>query len=60
MASKEEKVWKECTTLQIQMKKSLKSNNNPFRKEIEELRTQLINFFCWLYMLIYIYIAWQL
>lgn len=39
--SKETKIWTQCTALQIQMKKSLKSNNNPFRKEIEELRSKL-------------------
>ena len=34
------KIWKQCISLQNTMKKALKSNNNPFTKEIEELRAK--------------------
>eukprot|EP01083_Nonionella_stella_P075952 206735_1 len=39
--SRENKIWKECTLLQVEMKKLLNTNNNPFRKEIADLRSKL-------------------
>ena len=58
MASQDQAtLWKQCTALQIQMKKSLKSNNNPFRKEIEELRSKLIiNVFFFLFVCLFVFL----